>query len=102
MDAMCKSDAHEVDGPGVGVCNREDEGRIRLSNNPQFVCPGCGAEDFTPGKLAVCLRDFDGAICQRCGTIVTPGANAAFCKQAESLIDDVIAKRSRKSSKDSK
>lgn len=61
---------------------------VSLNQNPQFVCPNCGADDFKPEKLAVCLRGFDGAICQKCGTIVTQ-ANGEYCRQMEKIIDEV-------------
>ena len=48
----------------------------------------CGSDDFKPEKLAVCQRGFDGAICQRCGTILTQ-AEAEYCRQMEKIIDEV-------------
>jgi RNA polymerase subunit RPABC4/transcription elongation factor Spt4 len=66
---------------------------FHLIEHPQFVCPMCGSDDFKPEKLAVCLRDFDGAICQRCGTIVTQ-AEAEYCRQMEKIIDAVIERES--------
>jgi hypothetical protein len=52
----------------------------------------CGVDDFTPEKLAVCLRDFDGVICQKCGTIVNR-ASAEYCRQVENIIDEVMETR---------
>lgn len=62
----------------------------------QFVCHKCGFDNPTAGKLAVCLRNFDGVICQTCGTITTQAANAEFCKRIENLIDELVARNAQK------
>ena len=55
----------------------------------QFVCSMCGSDEIKPKKLDVCLPDFDGTICQGCGTIVTQ-AEAEYCRQMEKIIDEVL------------
>jgi hypothetical protein len=49
----------------------------------------CGSDEIKPKKLDVCLPDFDGTICQGCGTIVTQ-AEAEYCRQMEKIIDEVL------------
>jgi hypothetical protein len=76
---------------GFGLCSRADEGRIGLNVYPELVCRECGSDEFKPDKLTVCLRDFDGAIRQKCGTILTKeDINAEFCRQMENVIDDMF------------
>lgn len=42
-------------------------------------------------KMSVCLRNFDGAICQKCGTIVTQeDINKGSCWRIEKVIAEVI------------
>lgn len=84
------------------VCHQTDEGRDKLIVPDQFVCRNCGSDGFKPNKLAVCLRDFNGAICQKCETIVSQSeTNAEFFGQMERVIDEVLVSIALKRKRDS-
>jgi hypothetical protein len=67
-----------------------------MNESPQFYCQKCGSGDFKSDTPIVCLPDFIGAICQRCGTIVTrQDTDAEIYTQIEKVIEEIIGRHAQ-------
>lgn len=71
-------------------------GNLRLfsaMSDIKFSCPKCGHKTFKTSTEPKCLEDFNGAVCENCGTVVTEDDIKAQLRElADKLVRDAFRK----------
>jgi transcription initiation factor TFIIIB Brf1 subunit/transcription initiation factor TFIIB len=59
----------------------------------KFSCPQCGSEVFKTKTKPKRIEDFNGAVCNKCGTVITEDdIKAQALKIADDLVRDAFRK----------